>query len=76
MQEAGGVSVVVHMILSQDKVLQRFVEQIIDDSRWAWTGFNSASWSRPSKRGSGGAALRRDQFARAVKISTSFFFSR
>ena len=30
-QEAVGVSVEVVMVLSQDKVVQRFVEQIIDD---------------------------------------------
>ena len=30
--------------------LERFVERIIVDSCWAWTGFNSASWSRTSKR--------------------------
>ena len=48
---AGGEEAVgVNMVFSQDKVLQHFVEQIIVDSCWAWTGFNSASWSRTSKR--------------------------
>ena len=37
-----GVSVGVLMVVSQNKVLQRFVEQIIVDSYWAWTGFDSA----------------------------------
>ena len=32
-EEAVGVSVVVFMVLSQDKVLKRFVEQIIGDDK-------------------------------------------
>ena len=40
----------VFTVLSQDKVLHRFVEQIIDDDKVGWTGFNSVPWSRTSKR--------------------------
>ena len=36
--------------------------------QWAWTGFNSASWSSTAWRGSGGAVLRRDHVARAPRI--------
>ena len=39
----------VFIIFSQDKVLQRFVEQIVDDDKEGWTWFNSVSWSRTSK---------------------------
>ena len=69
------------MVLSQDKVLQRFVEQIIDDDKVGWAWFNSVSWSRTSKRPaevwreSGGAVLRRDAApgrARAVLTWTLF----
>ena len=65
------------MVLSQNKVLQRFVEQIVDDLCWAWTGFNSASRSRTSSaprlsravwRGSSGAVLRREHVAHAVSF--------
>ena len=41
------------------QVLQRLAEQIIDDVEEA--GFNSASCGRTSKRGSGGAVLRRGE---------------
>ena len=40
------------MVYSQDKVRQRFVEQIMEDVIIVGTGFNSASWSRISTRGS------------------------
>ena len=43
-----------------DRVLQRVVEQIIDDDMVGWAGFKIALWSRTSWRWSGGAVLRRD----------------
>ena len=55
------------MFLSQDPVLQRFVKEIIVDSFYAWTGFNSASWSRTTWHGSGG---RRDRFLRSLSRDT------
>ena len=81
-EEAVGVSVEVFAVLSQDKVLQRFVEQIIDDDKVVLAGFNSVSWSRTSKRpaskvcrGSGGAVLRRGHLARAVSPGNPDFTS-
>ena len=53
----GGVVADVFMVFFLDIVLQRLAEQIIKDVGKA--GFNSASWSRTSKPGSGGAVLRR-----------------
>ena len=35
------------MVLSQDEVLQRFVERIVDDSCWAWTAFNKLRGAGP-----------------------------
>ena len=35
---------------SLDKFLQLLAEQIIEDDSSLWTGFNSASWSRTSRR--------------------------
>ena len=67
----GGVSVEVFKVFSLDKILQRLVEQIIQDDSWVGTGVNSASWSRTSwrtasvLRGSGGAVFRRVE-ARAL----------
>ena len=42
-----GVSVEVYMVFSQDKVLQRFVEQIIVDSCWAWKGSTALRGAGP-----------------------------
>ena len=49
------------------QVLERLVEQTMGDEEEIFkvsfqdrVGFNSASWSRTAKRGSGGAVLRRD----------------
>ena len=67
MRGGGGVSWVVDVLFSQDKVLQRCVEQIIDDIG-PGQGFNSASWSRTAWRGSGGAVLRRDHVTRTARI--------
>ena len=47
-----GVDGEVFMVHFQDKVLQRFVEQ--DVIIVGKTGFNSASWTRTSTRGSVG----------------------
>ena len=64
-----------------DRVLQRLVEQIIEAHMVGKAGFNSASWSRTSERGSGGEVLRRDRalgLARAVlnwKLGHYFFVS-
>ena len=66
-EEVVGVSVKVFKVLCQNKVLQRFVEQIIIDDTVVWTGFNSASRSRTSKRPAL-EVFRRDHLARAVSV--------
>ena len=67
-----GVTVEVFKVFFLDGVLQRFVEQVVEDGIFVGkTGFNNASWSRTSMRGSGGAVLRRgDAFDRISHIST------
>ena len=68
-------------VFNLDRVLQCLVEQIIEADMVCKAGFNSGSWSRTSKRGSGGEVLRRDRalgLARAVltwKLGHYFFVS-
>ena len=66
MEAAVGVAVRVFKVCSQDTGSAAFGGADHVDSCRVWTGFNSASWSRTSKRGYGGAILRRDQVCRAV----------
>ena len=65
-EAAVGVAVRVFKVCSQDTGSAAFGGADHVDSCRVWTGFNSASWSRTSKRGYGGAILRRDQVCRAV----------
>ena len=77
--EAVDVSVEVHMVLSQDKVLQRFVEQTIDDVKVGLAEFNTASCSRTSRRKSdvGLVVPFSDviKFARAVSLGNLYIIS-
>ena len=70
-QEAVGVSVEVFVVLSKDEVLQRFLEEIIDDLCLVRVQqrFEEQDLERPASevwRGSAGAVLRREQASRAV----------
>ena len=52
------------MVFSQDKGLQRLVEQIVVDFFFVLDRVQQrASWSRTTWRGSGGAVLQRDRLS-------------
>ena len=70
-QEAVDVSMEVFMVLSQDTVRQRYVEQIIDDVKVGLASFDDASWTskRPASESDVGLVVPFSdvlKFARAV----------